>query len=46
MRLEQLVLQPERAAELGAEAALNHALEYLSRGGGLDQVLTAAFPAL
>jgi TetR/AcrR family transcriptional regulator, transcriptional repressor for nem operon len=30
MSLEQLVLQAERAAELGAEAALNHALEYLS----------------
>jgi TetR/AcrR family transcriptional repressor of nem operon len=30
MSLEQLVLQSERAAEQGAEAALNHALEYLS----------------
>jgi len=30
MSLEQLVLQSERAANQGAEAALNHALEYLS----------------
>src|ERR1700753_3605293 len=30
MRLEQLVLEVERAAEGGAEAALNHALDYLS----------------
>jgi TetR/AcrR family transcriptional repressor of nem operon len=30
MSLEQLVLRSERAASQGAEAALNHALEYLS----------------
>jgi AcrR family transcriptional regulator len=30
MSLEQLVLDSEKAAEEGAEAALNHALEYLS----------------
>jgi TetR/AcrR family transcriptional repressor of nem operon len=30
MSLEQLVLKSERAASQGAEAALNHALEYLS----------------
>lgn len=32
MSLEQLVLESEHAANQGAEAALNHALEYLSPG--------------
>lgn len=43
--LEQLVLQSERAAELGAEAALNHALEYLSPTNRDDVEHTCTFAA-